>query len=110
MKHSKIKAARIVSLCLLTISLFVCADFLLNYLAAAFLEDGSIACTSVLHSLFGVFGDHGWTIHGFYNAFSVSLWVALLVGVENIALACYITVKSNRSQHGVCGDNVRCCE
>ena len=98
MKNSGIKAARIVSLCLLTISLFVSADFLLNYLSAAFIEDGSIACTSVLHSLFGVFGDRNWTIYGFYNAFSVSLWAALLIGAENIALTCYITIKSNKSR------------
>ena len=98
MKHSGIKATRIVSLCLLTISLFVCADLLLNYLAAIRIEDGSIACTSVLQSLFGIFGDHGWTVRGFYNAFSVSLWAALLIGVENIALTCYTTIKSNRNR------------
>ena len=98
MKNPVIRIARIVSLCLLTISLFVSADLLLNYLAAVRIEDGSIACTSVLQSLFGIFGDCGWTIHGFYKAFSVSLWAALVIGSENIALACYTTIKNNRSR------------
>ena len=93
MKNSVFSVVRVISLCLFVIILFVCVDFYLNYQAATITEDGSIACTSVLHRLFGVFGDHGWTIHGFYNAFSVSLWAALLICAENIALTCCAIIK-----------------
>ncbi len=60
----RIKHVRVVSLILLLVSLFVSVDLMLNYQYSLILNDG-IACISLLHKVFGIFKDYGWTRWGF---------------------------------------------
>lgn len=94
MKISILKLLRILSLIIFAFASFVCVDFALNFQSALFLMDGSIACSSLLHRAFGIFGDQGWSIQIFFRTYAISLWVVLFLGIENIVLTCLVIAKS----------------
>ncbi len=80
------KMIRIISLYILAFMLFINVDLGLNYLNATFTEfnDGSV-CISFFKPLFG---DSQWSLRKFFSAFSTSLWITLLIIIENIILTC----------------------
>lgn len=82
------KKLRIVSLIALLITTFVSVDLGVNLLYNLFWEyhDG-IAVNSILHGLFGIFGDCMWSVERFFDAFKTSVWISFLVFAENIVLA-----------------------
>ncbi|MBE6770881.1 MAG: hypothetical protein E7547_01890 [Ruminococcaceae bacterium] len=82
------KKLRILSLIALLITTFVSVDLGVNLLYNLFWEyhDG-IAVNSILHGLFGIFGDSMWSVERFFDAFKTSVWISFLVFAENIVLA-----------------------
>ncbi|MCM1046394.1 MAG: hypothetical protein NC417_12875 [Candidatus Gastranaerophilales bacterium] len=81
------KTAKVISAAVLIIALFVSVDLGFNFFYSLIPDyyDG-IGCHSVLHSVFKIFGDHGWTAAGFCSAFEKSVWVTFVMAVENIVL------------------------
>lgn len=92
------KIAKILSLILLAISVFLSADLLLNFLAATVpsMNDG-ITCRSILYELF----DNNWTLERFYSAFSISLKISVAIFIENIALFIYEASKKRNVTYSV---------
>lgn len=82
------KKIRIISLVLLTISVFCSIDLGFNLLYNLIPEhlDG-YTTNSTLQGLFGIFGDNSWSLSRFYSAFEKSVWISFLLIVENTALA-----------------------
>lgn len=80
-KRCLLSRVKVALLILLTLSTIVGADLLLNYLSALPMLDGSIVCTSVLHKMFGIFGDHGWSLQKFLNAAEYSIWANVFIGL-----------------------------
>ena len=81
------KKLQIISLIALVVSLFVSIDLGLNFLYNLVPEflDGHTSY-STLQGLFGIFGDHGWTMEKFFGAFETSLWISFLLFAENTGL------------------------
>lgn len=81
------KKLRIISLIALVITVFVSLDLGLNLVYNLFWEhhDG-LAVNSILHGLFGIFGDSVWSVERFFDAFKSSAWVTFAVFAENIIL------------------------
>ena len=50
------------------------------------LHDGSYGTCSVLHAVFGIFGDSGWSFEMFFRAFRNAAWITYALGVLNVAL------------------------
>ncbi len=85
MQH--IKIIKTVCSALFIISLFCTVDLGLNffYNLAPELHDGYTTC-SILHGVFGIFGDHSWSFEMFFNAFKTSVWISFIILVLNIVL------------------------
>lgn len=84
MDKEVLQKVKFVLLILLTLSTVISTDLLLNYLAAIPVIDGSIVCTSILHKIFGIFGDYGWSLQRFLNAAVYSIWVNVIIGLVYI--------------------------
>ncbi len=81
------KKLRIFAFVLFLLSMLITFDLWSNYSYNLVPQDGSItALHSITHRLFGIFGDHGWTVSRFYSAFSVSAAVSAALGAANLAL------------------------
>lgn len=72
---------KFVLLILFSLSTIISTDLLLNYLSAIPIVDGSIGCTSLLHKMFGIFGDHGWSLQKFLNAAAYAMWTNVIIGL-----------------------------
>ncbi len=85
---NKLKTIRIAAAVLLLISLFCTVDLGLNFLynTEPGLHDGSYGTCSVLHAVFGIFGDSGWSFEMFFRAFQNAVWITYALGVLNVAL------------------------
>lgn len=81
------KVVRLISAIALLLSVFVSLDLGLNALASVIpsMNDG-IGNFSVLHGLFGIFGDNSWSHELYYNAFKISAWITYALFTENIIL------------------------
>lgn len=86
------KRIRTISLIILLVSLFASIDLGFNFLYNLVPEhlDGYTS-HSTLHGLFGILGDHGWSLSKFYNMFEKSVWFTYLMVLENIGL---LTIKN----------------
>lgn len=75
------------SLIALIITVFVSLDLGFNLAYNLFWEhhDG-LTVNSILHGLFGIFGDSIWSVERFFNAFKISAWITFAVFTENIIL------------------------
>lgn len=93
MKQRRMALFRAVSMAALGVALAVTVDLMLNYQASLMIVDGSISCTSVLHGLFGIFGDSCWSQQRFYQAYAASAWVTLALALENLALGVWVLLK-----------------
>lgn len=87
------KRVRILFLILLGISIFVTTEFALNFFANynPVTNDG-IVLKGILPRV--VFGDSGWTMSGFFSAFSITMWIMVIVAISNIVI--HIVETSNR--------------
>ena len=82
------KTARITVLILLGISLLFTLALSINYFSAvspAVINDGLTLRGGMLTSL--VFGDDGWSLEGFYQAFVISLRISVYTAIANIVLS-----------------------
>ena len=67
--------------------LLITVDLWNNYSHNLVPQDGSIsAMYSVMHRLFGVFGDSGWSIGRFRSAFALSAFISFGLGVISLQL------------------------
>ncbi len=84
------KKIRVISMILLAISIFVTADLMLNFLSATVpaMNDG-IMCRSIFKPLF----KEQWSVSGFYSAFATSLWISVIIFIENIVLSILSVLK-----------------
>ena len=82
------KKIRILALILFLIMVFVSVDFGFNFLWALVPEaNDGIGNFSILHGLFGVFGDHSWSYSRYLSAFQCSVWITFVLLIVNTALA-----------------------
>lgn len=82
------KKIRIIALILLLIIVFVSIDLGFNFLWALVPEaNDGIGNFSILHGLFGIFGNHSWSYGRYLSAFQRSIWTTFIVMIVNIALA-----------------------
>jgi len=73
---------------LLLLMVFISIDLGINYITALNVrENDGICCVSILHALFGIFGDHSWTLKRFLEAFEKGIWGTFVVLLINIVLA-----------------------
>lgn len=80
------KKIRIIALVLLLAAVFVSIDFGLNFLWSMVPEaNDGIGNFSILHGLFGVFGNH-WSHIEFLTAFQNSVWIAFVLLLVNVGL------------------------
>ncbi len=84
----KMRTLRIIALFLFIISLFCTIDLGLNllYNTELSIHDNSYGTFSILHSVFGIFGDSLWSFERFFTAFSRSVWITFILFVGNIVL------------------------
>lgn len=82
----------IVSLILLAICILCTVDLGLNYANALLVDyhDG-IVLTGVLSRF--IYGDRGWSLPAFLQAFSNILIITVIIAIENIALHCFSIIK-----------------
>lgn len=81
------KKVRLTALVLLLFMFFVSLDLGFNYLWALVPEvNDGIGNFSLLHKVFGVFGDHGWSLGRYLRAFQISAWITFALLVFNIIL------------------------
>lgn len=65
----------------------ITVDLWNNYSHNLVPQDGSIsAMYSVMHRLFGIFGDYGWSIGRFRSAFALSAFISFWLGVISLQL------------------------
>ena len=82
------KKIRIIILILFLIMGFVSIDFGFNFLWALVPEvNDGIGNFSILHGLFGVFGDHSWSYSRYLSVFQGSVWITFVLLSINVALA-----------------------
>ena len=81
------KKLKLILLILFILSLFCTLDLGFNLLYNLIPEhlDG-YTTHSALQGLFGVFGDHSWSLSRFYNAFETSTWITFWLFVFNSIL------------------------
>ncbi len=82
----KIRIFKMITTVLFMISLFCTIDLGLNllYNTQPLLHDG-LANRSILHAVFGIFGDSLWSFDRFFEAFKISAWITFaLLGVNII--------------------------
>lgn len=81
------KKIRVLALALLLAAVFVSIDFGLNFLWSMVPEaNDGIGNFSILHGMFGVFGNH-WSHIEFLTAFQRSVWTAFVLLLVNVGLA-----------------------
>ena len=81
------KKLPIVAIALFVLSLLITVDLWNNYSHNLVPQDGSIsAMYSVMHRLFGIFGDYGWSIGRFRSAFALSAFISFGLGVISLQL------------------------
>jgi len=82
------KKLRAVLLILWLLSVFVVLDFGMNFAVTLIpsMNDG-LRCYSILHGLFGVFGDQGRSQEGFFHAFEIAAWISFAALTANMILA-----------------------
>lgn len=82
------KIVRLISMIALLLTVFVTIDLGLNTVASMIpsMNDG-IGNLSIVHGLFGIFGDGGWSHEAYYNAFKASSWITYIVFAENVVLS-----------------------
>lgn len=87
----KLKSIRIIAVILFLISLFCTVDLGLNFLfnIEPIIHDGSYGVCSLLHSVFRIFGDSGWSFDLFFSAFKTSAWITYFLLVVNVILHFY---------------------
>nr|WP_312580089.1 hypothetical protein [Sedimentibacter sp.] len=83
------KNVKIVSLILLAVCVIITSDLGYNFFASLIpeLNDG-IAIRGILAPF--IFGDRNWSTVGFFNVFSISIWITIGVFIENILLSIFI--------------------
>lgn len=80
------KKIRLIALVLLLVMVFISIDFGLNFLWSMVPEaNDGIGSFSILHDLFGVFGNH-WSHTEFLTAFQNSVWVSFVLLLVNVGL------------------------
>ncbi len=86
--NKKWRAIRLIAAALLVLSLFCTIDLGLNvlYNAEPDIHDGSYGTHSILHAVFGIFGDSLWSFDRFFLAFQRSTWVTYLLLIVNAVL------------------------
>ncbi len=84
----KMRTLRITALVLFVISLFCTIDLGLNllYNTEPALHDNSYGTCSILHAVFGIFGDSLWSFERFFTAFRNSVWITFIFFICNIIL------------------------
>ncbi len=84
----KVGIIKISSIVLFLISLLCTIDLGMNYLynLNPALHDGSYVNKSTLQNLFQIFGDQGWTIDKFYQAFEISVWITFILAALTVIL------------------------
>lgn len=81
------KKIQIAALVLLLITAFITIDFGMNFLWALVPEaNDGIGNFSVLHRLFGVFGNHAWSLSRYLRAFEVSIWITFVLLIVNVTV------------------------
>lgn len=84
----QLKALKILAAILFLISLFCTVDLGLNLLfnAEPSIHDGSYGVHSLLHAVFGIFGDSMWSFDMFFAAFKNAAWITYALLVVNVVL------------------------
>lgn len=84
----QLKALKILAAILFLISLFCTVDLGLNLLfnTEPSIHDGSYGVHSLLHAVFGIFGDSMWSFDMFFDAFKNSAWITYALLVVNVVL------------------------
>ncbi len=84
----KMKTFKIIVLIMFIFSLFCTIDLGLNFLynTELSLHDNSYGTCSILHAVFGIFGDSLWSFERFFTAFSSSVWITFALFIVNIVL------------------------
>ena len=91
------KRLPIVAIALFVLSLLITVDLWNNYSHNLVPQDGSIsAMYSVMHRLFGVFGDSGWSMGRFRSAFALSAFISFGLGVISLQLL-YLKSRTRKS-------------
>lgn len=91
------KKLPIVAIALFVLSLLITVDLWNNYSHNLVPQDGSIsAMYSVMHRLFGVFGDSGWSMGRFRSAFALSAFISFGLGVISLQLV-YLKSRTRKS-------------
>lgn len=91
------KKLPIVAIALFVLSLLITVDLWNNYSHNLVPQDGSIsAMYSVMHRLFGVFGDSGWSMGRFRSAFALSAFISFGLGVISLQLF-YLKSRTRKS-------------
>ncbi len=79
------KKVRILTLIFFVIMIFVSIDLGLNFLWALVPEvNDGIGNFSILHTLFNIFGDSGWSLSRYLSAFQSSVWITFVLLLVNI--------------------------
>ena len=84
----KLRTIQIIAATLFLISLFCTVDLGLTVLfnAEPVIHDGSLSAHSILHAVFGIFGDSLWSFDRFFSAFSTSVWITYALLAANVVL------------------------
>ena len=84
----RLKTIRKVAVVLFLLSLFCTVDLGLNFLfnTEPGIHDGSYGVHSLLHAVFGIFGDSGWSFDRFFAAFNNAAWITYALLVVNVVL------------------------
>lgn len=84
----KLRTLKIIAAVLFLISLFCTVDLGLNvlYNAETRVHDGSYGMCSILHAVFGIFGDSRWSFDRFFFAFKNSVWITYVLLAVNVVL------------------------
>lgn len=82
------KRLKLITLVLLILSLFITIDLGLNFLYNLIPEflDG-YTTYSILHAIFGIFGDSNWSLGRYFFAFEKALWGSFVLFVFYVVLA-----------------------
>lgn len=82
------KKVRMIMIVLFLIMVFVSIDLGLNFLWALVPEaNDGISNFSILHGLFGIFGDRSWSYSRYLAAFQKSVWISFVLLIANIAFS-----------------------
>ncbi len=84
----KLRVIKVIAVALFLISLFCTVDLGLNliYNSEPSIHDGSYVIKSILHAMFGVFGDSLWSFDMFFLALKASAWITYALLAVNAVL------------------------